>query len=345
MKLLGKTKKQMEANSLGLLFSIMCVLYLVTVFVISIVPRDLLTTRDTLIISESLILVPGIIYLLIRRLNFFEAIGLKKIKIGTFFMTLLVGVLFNFIASFVNILSQFLVPNTMTQASGSLMSDMSTATLLIMSGVFGPLCEELIFRGIFAKGYEKAGSVCKAIVVSSLLFGLFHMNLNQFCYAFVLGMLFALLNKASGSIITSCIVHMLINLYNVGLIILTNYLYSMAGVDATSVATEAENLRSNTASMVSMASVYGVIATVAIILAYICIKWIARHEGNLEEFSSIFKKSNSEVIEKVTDDDTSAEEETVDSKDRTRVVLNIPLMIGILISAGFILLDIYLLYK
>jgi hypothetical protein len=38
-----------------------------------------------------------------------------------------------------------------------------------------------------------------------------HSNLNQFCYAFIAGFAFAMLSWASGSVICSFIVHMLIN--------------------------------------------------------------------------------------------------------------------------------------
>ena len=51
----------------------------------------------------------------------------------------------------------------------------------------------------------------KAALMSGLIFGLMHLNFNQFSYGFVLGVIFAAVVEASGSIYASMAIHFLIN--------------------------------------------------------------------------------------------------------------------------------------
>ena len=57
-----------------------------------------------------------------------------------------------------------------------------------MMALFGPFCEEFCFRGVVYRGYLKSGNVTGAVLLSSLLFGLMHMNFNQAPYAFALAL-------------------------------------------------------------------------------------------------------------------------------------------------------------
>jgi membrane protease YdiL (CAAX protease family) len=57
--------------------------------------------------------------------------------------------------------------------------------------VVAPLTEELLFRGLILRGFLGNYPVRKAIVVSALLFGAFHLNPWQFSGAVVLGAIFA----------------------------------------------------------------------------------------------------------------------------------------------------------
>lgn len=54
-----------------------------------------------------------------------------------------------------------------------------SVTMFLYAGFFGPVSEELIFRGAGLRTFEKYGKVF-AILMSSLIFGLFHGNIPQF---------------------------------------------------------------------------------------------------------------------------------------------------------------------
>ncbi len=56
--------------------------------------------------------------------------------------------------------------------------------------VVAPITEELLFRGLMLRGFLKRYSPAKAVLVSAVLFGAFHLNPWQFVGAAVLGTLF-----------------------------------------------------------------------------------------------------------------------------------------------------------
>lgn len=76
--------------------------------------------------------------------------------------------------------------------------------------LIAPLVEEYVFRKVLVdrlRGYGEG----MAILLSGVMFGLFHGNLNQFVYAFVLGMLFAFIYVKTGKIQYTIFIHMCIN--------------------------------------------------------------------------------------------------------------------------------------
>ena len=88
---------------------------------------------------------------------------------------------------------------------------------VILLAVIPPLVEELIFRGIFFGSYRKAG-MTGAALMSGLLFGCFHLNINQALYAFVMGIVFAYMVEATGSLWSSVIAHFAVNTYSIGIV-------------------------------------------------------------------------------------------------------------------------------
>ncbi|MCC8074527.1 MAG: CPBP family intramembrane metalloprotease [Clostridiales bacterium] len=77
-----------------------------------------------------------------------------------------------------------------------------------------PVMEELIFRRILLRRLLGLGDV-SAIVLSALAFALFHANLYQTAYAFVLGLVFGAVVLLTGSIRDTILLHMLINGFSV----------------------------------------------------------------------------------------------------------------------------------
>ena len=76
----------------------------------------------------------------------------------------------------------------------------------------GPLCEELLFRGLLAGRLARYGQAPGAFV-SALLFGLYHANLEQFFYAFLLGLLLAYVYYRTGMLRFPVALHMVLNFF------------------------------------------------------------------------------------------------------------------------------------
>lgn len=83
--------------------------------------------------------------------------------------------------------------------------------LLIFFAVFcAPVVEEMLFRKILIDRIRKYGNGV-AVLVSGILFGLFHGNFSQFFYAALLGFFFAYIYIRTGKIIYTIIMHMMLN--------------------------------------------------------------------------------------------------------------------------------------
>ena len=76
--------------------------------------------------------------------------------------------------------------------------------------ILGPLFEEWIFRKELISRTRKYGEKT-AIVFSSLFFGLVHMNLFQFFYAFALGLVFGYVYVRTSKLRYSVVMHMFVN--------------------------------------------------------------------------------------------------------------------------------------
>lgn len=91
--------------------------------------------------------------------------------------------------------------------------------------IAAPVLEELIFRGIILDGLLRIYSPFKAILISSMLFGVVHLNPWQFITAFILGMFAGWAYYKTGNLTLSVLIHFVNNLVAV----LSNH---FAGVEA-----------------------------------------------------------------------------------------------------------------
>jgi membrane protease YdiL (CAAX protease family) len=81
--------------------------------------------------------------------------------------------------------------------------------------ILAPIIEELLFRGlVFKRLYIYTGRV-PAMLISSLFFGVYHGNVVQGVYAFVVGMVFVFIYDKYKTIIAPILAHMFANLISV----------------------------------------------------------------------------------------------------------------------------------
>ena len=232
-----------------------------------------------LAISQLMLLVPAFAALMLSRrkmpvkTRISDQLGFHKIKISSFFMIILYTILIMPLSSAINAISMLFVENTVDAISDTIML-MPFPVMLFMIAMFGPFCEELVFRGIVFGGYRNSVSVFKAVICSALLFGLMHMNFNQAAYAVAIGIMFALVVEATGSLWSSVIAHMLFNAPTVFMV------YLRPEVSAEAVVT--------TDDLLMIIGPYLIAAVISTSIAMCVLVWLAKNENREEHFRSIW---------------------------------------------------------
>lgn len=84
---------------------------------------------------------------------------------------------------------------------------------IICLGVIVPIMEELIFRGLIFRRMREEMSMVRAVLYSSLLFGLYHENVVQAVYGTLCGALFAYLYEKYHSFKAPLLAHMAMNIF------------------------------------------------------------------------------------------------------------------------------------
>lgn len=175
---------------------------------------------------------------------------------------------------FINFITMFFAENHVNNMVSELYVYPLWAQLVLMA-LLPAVVEEFIFRGIFYGSYRRK-NVIKAALMSGLLFGVTHLNLNQFAYAFAIGVAFCLLYEASGSIVLSMTAHFAIN---------ANTVFIMHMFDSVpETAAQESAVQSVPAGMMIMAAaIFAAFAVLGLFFFYLIIKKIAKRAGRTEE--------------------------------------------------------------
>ena len=236
------------------------------------------------VMSEGIILVIAIIYMLVQRIDPVKEIPYRRIGIVDIILSLVAGYCLIPAVLLISNLSMLFSTNYLEEGTTTLLT-YPFAMQVILLAVIPPLVEELVFRGIFFGSYRKAGMLGAALM-SGLLFGCFHLNINQALYAFVIGVVFAYMVEATGSLWSSVIAHFAVNTYSIGII----QILKMAGMynQDGSMSETLENAESvaaqNTAAVTVMQiAMLAIVAAAFMMLAVLCIRTMAKRHGNLEK--------------------------------------------------------------
>jgi len=152
-----------------------------------------------------------------QKINFKIACKLnKKISIKNMLLIVILGVLFVYLTSpFLEIFEQGLI-SIGVDLTSDVGLDFSNAFDIIFAilflGILPGFVEELIFRGVILQGLRPYGKWF-AILISALLFMLFHGNLQQTIYQFAYGVLAGYLVILTGSLWASILIHIFNNVF------------------------------------------------------------------------------------------------------------------------------------
>ncbi len=228
---------------------------------------------QNILLSESIVLLLILFMALIQkekgtRINDF--LSFHKIRFTTILLVILYTFLCMPLANFMNAVSMLFVDNVVGQVAGEV-ADMPFWLMFLTMAMFGPMCEELAFRGVIYHGYRRSRNLVGAVIASALAFGIMHMNFNQLGYDFALGVMMALLMEATGSIWATFIMHMVFNGQSVMTLFAEKMMYGAEIFD------QADSFGTN--DLLVAIGIYAVIATVCTTLAVYLLNAIAEREG------------------------------------------------------------------
>ena len=83
---------------------------------------------------------------------------------------------------------------------------------VVVAVIGAPLIEEIVFRGIVFRSLRRVSPPWVAILVSSVLFGLYHMNTVQIVYATLMGLVAGIIFEKSNNLLFPILVHVANNL-------------------------------------------------------------------------------------------------------------------------------------
>ncbi len=148
----------------------------------------------------------------------FKFYGYKKISWKAVIYSILIGIIVYilnvFVVTFFNTILQLLGYNFGTSTGGGSYPFWLFLINLIVTAILPGICEETAHRGMLLKGLSNLGRH-RAIIISSILFGLMHMNIEQFFYATLIGIFLGYLTTYCDAIFPAMIIHFMNNFLSV----------------------------------------------------------------------------------------------------------------------------------
>lgn len=240
-----------------------------------------------LLISQLIIALPSIIYLFKSKQDVRTMIGLKKLSFLNMILLVLFAYCMSQVMTFINALSQLFAKDITTGTMSNIADQNPFLVSMLLIAVIPAVFEEGVYRGIFYQEYRKVNPL-KAAFLSALLFGLMHGNLNQFSYAFCMGLVLSFVIEATDSILSTMLIHFCINGYSVVLLYVLPYLVD----DYEQVLNSAnETLTMNFGSVITT---YGVNALIFGTVGFIILKQIALNCNRWDTVKGLFHKKYQE---------------------------------------------------
>ena len=156
-----------------------------------------------------LLLVPLLIWMFANRISFKNFLKFEPLELINVIIIVGIALLMQPAMMFVGGLVGLFSPNIIGEAVTGIM-DYPFWLVVLTIAITPSIVEELVFRGYVQNQYEGLG-IKKAAIISGLFFGIIHMNMQQFFYAFLAGIVFAYIVYYTKSIISGMLAHFVLN--------------------------------------------------------------------------------------------------------------------------------------
>jgi membrane protease YdiL (CAAX protease family) len=164
------------------------------------------------ILAESMVIVPALFYLLMKKLHLKSILRLNSISIKLGLLSLIISLAMVALSDELDRLINLIYP--MPDKISDLLSKglkITTVQDLVFIGlavvIISAVAEEALFRGFFQRSLEHHRGVTKAVLTSSLVFALVHFNPWWIIQVLLLSMLLGIMAWRSDSILPTAIVH------------------------------------------------------------------------------------------------------------------------------------------
>jgi len=202
-----------KIKHVGILYLISMALFVITNEVLSISGLDkpdyFLQMILIVIIQIAFVFVPTFIYIVWYKPNLIKTFKINKISFKNIILSILIMLFAMPIAGMLNAII-ILILNFFGIVNQPLVFETNTINQLYINifvvALIPAIFEEIAFRGVIFKAYEKLGTK-KAIVISAFLFALMHINIQSLVGTFILGLVLAYLVYKTNSIFSSMIGH------------------------------------------------------------------------------------------------------------------------------------------
>lgn len=280
------------------------------------------------ILSEAIILVIALAFLIVNKINPFKTFGYKKIGFLDILFSILIGYCIVPVSLLLSSISQLFTKNYVNDSVNDLLKYPFFVQVILMS-IIPALVEEFVFRGLFFSTYKKK-YFFKSIALTGLMFGCFHMNINQFIYATFMGMLFAYLVGITGSIWSSVLAHAAFNTYSISMIALLNMILKALGKG--DYMEYAASVSENEAANNVVAKIIGIVflASLAagfLVLVYLMLKNMAKRHNQLDKISFKGIRAN-----------CSGERVANNQPVHRQGILDIPLLCGLFMCISYMVI-------
>ncbi len=162
------------------------------------------------VLVQASLLFPAAVYLFAHRETGNKMSGLRLPGWKEWLLLLPLAFCMEKIITFLGVVSGWFVKDTVSESMATLVEEYPLPLVFFVIAVLPAICEETVYRGVLYHGYRNCG-VGTAVVMTAVLFGLMHMNPNQFFYAVVFGLLLATVNEITDSMLPSVLVHLYVN--------------------------------------------------------------------------------------------------------------------------------------
>jgi len=191
----------------GFLYSLVVILL---VFVSTKLQEALQFNIGGLLSEVLLVMLPPLVFLFIFRFDVKKVLRLNKTSFINFALTfgiMIFGIPIVGVFNFINILIAKLLFGTVETTQIPIGSDIAGLLIgMLVIAVSAGICEEVLFRGVIQRGFERFGSI-KSILITAVLFGIMHFSFQSLFGTFLLGALIGFLVYKSDSLIIGMFAH------------------------------------------------------------------------------------------------------------------------------------------